>query len=151
MVIAKIASVELPRMDWPELIPSLLENMKHQPPISSLKQCTLESMGYICEEMGQMQDNLLSQDQVRVYSYVMVFTCSIEMMFAGLAQKCTKHFSFSTQHSRSIERTTLLLMHFCDLCVVSESFFFVLDKYCFLKHKYNSDRIAASMQSRLGW
>lgn len=64
MVVAKIAAIELPRMDWAELIPTLLKNMEQQSPNSSLKQCTLEAMGFICEEMGQMQESLLSQTQV---------------------------------------------------------------------------------------
>ncbi|GMH44988.1 hypothetical protein BSKO_12945 [Bryopsis sp. KO-2023] len=64
MVIAKIAAIELPRGDWHDVIPTLLKNMEHQPPSTSLKQCTLEALGYVCEEMGLMNDNLLSQDQV---------------------------------------------------------------------------------------
>ncbi|XP_059668042.1 importin subunit beta-1-like [Cornus florida] len=60
-VIAKIASIEIPRKEWPELIGSLLVNMTQQDGPSSLKQATLETLGYVCEEISH-QD--LVQDEV---------------------------------------------------------------------------------------
>ncbi|CAI9298692.1 unnamed protein product [Lactuca saligna] len=60
-VIAKIASIEIPRKEWPELISSLLGNMTQQDKPSSLKQATLESLGYVCEEISH---NDLVQDEV---------------------------------------------------------------------------------------
>ncbi|KAK9054920.1 hypothetical protein SSX86_025999 [Deinandra increscens subsp. villosa] len=51
-VIAKIASIEIPRKEWPELIASLLGNMNQQDKPASLKQATLEALGYVCEEIS---------------------------------------------------------------------------------------------------
>ncbi|KAA8517738.1 hypothetical protein F0562_015203 [Nyssa sinensis] len=59
--IAKIASIEIPRKEWPELIGSLLINMTQQNGPASLKQATLETLGYVCEEISH-QD--LVQDEV---------------------------------------------------------------------------------------
>lgn len=60
-VIAKIASIEIPRKEWPELIGSLLGNMTQQDKPASLKQATLEAFGYVCEEISH---NDLVQDEV---------------------------------------------------------------------------------------
>ncbi|KAB2087595.1 hypothetical protein ES319_A04G114600v1 [Gossypium barbadense] len=60
-VIAKIASIEIPRKQWPELIGSLLNNMTQQDKPAALKQATLEALGYVCEEISH-QD--LVQDEV---------------------------------------------------------------------------------------
>ncbi|XP_059644028.1 importin subunit beta-1-like [Cornus florida] len=60
-VIAKIASIEIPRKEWPELISVLLANMTQQDMPASLKQATLETFGYVCEEISH-QD--LVQDEV---------------------------------------------------------------------------------------
>ncbi|CAN6467332.1 unnamed protein product [Victoria cruziana] len=66
-VIAKIAAIEIPRKEWPELIGRLLANMTAAPQnqqeniVTWLKQATLETLGYVCEEISP-QD--LEQDQV---------------------------------------------------------------------------------------
>lgn len=60
-VIAKVASIEIPRKQWPELIGSLLKNMTQQDSPAALKQATLETLGYVCEEISH-QD--LVQDEV---------------------------------------------------------------------------------------
>ncbi|MBA0814846.1 hypothetical protein Gohar_020646 [Gossypium harknessii] len=60
-VIAKIASIEIPRKQWPELIGSLLNNMTQKDKPAALKQATLEALGYVCEEISH-QD--LVQDEV---------------------------------------------------------------------------------------
>ncbi|KAG7612857.1 Importin-beta N-terminal domain [Arabidopsis suecica] len=49
-VIAKVAGIELPQKQWPELIVSLLSNI-HQLP-AHVKQATLETLGYLCEEVS---------------------------------------------------------------------------------------------------
>ena len=64
LVIAKVAAIELPTGQWPDLIPTLLGNMGAQPPRAGLKQSTLESMGYICEELGNLDTDVLDQEQV---------------------------------------------------------------------------------------
>ncbi|EEF46522.1 importin beta-1, putative [Ricinus communis] len=58
-VIAKIAGIELPQKQWPELIGSLLSNI-HQLP-AHVKQATLETLGYLCEEVSP---DVVDQDQV---------------------------------------------------------------------------------------
>ncbi|KAK8617296.1 hypothetical protein V6N13_080213 [Hibiscus sabdariffa] len=60
-VIAKIASIEIPRKQWPELIGSLLNNMTQQDRPTFLKQATLETLGYVCEEISHED---LVQDEV---------------------------------------------------------------------------------------
>ncbi|KZV40169.1 importin subunit beta-1 [Dorcoceras hygrometricum] len=60
-VIAKIASIEIPRKEWPELVGSLLANMTQPDKPASLKQATLESLGYVCEEISHED---LVQDEV---------------------------------------------------------------------------------------
>ncbi|KAG2676993.1 hypothetical protein I3760_12G077600 [Carya illinoinensis] len=58
-VIAKVAGIELPHKQWPELIGTLLSNI-HQLPAHT-RQATLETLGYICEEVSP---DLVDQDQV---------------------------------------------------------------------------------------
>ncbi|KAK4771446.1 hypothetical protein SAY87_031978 [Trapa incisa] len=58
-VIAKVAGVELPQKQWHELIGTLLSNI-HQLPAHS-KQATLETLGYICEEVSP---DVVDQDHV---------------------------------------------------------------------------------------
>ncbi|ERM97413.1 hypothetical protein AMTRI_Chr08g166390 [Amborella trichopoda] len=62
-VIAKIAGIEIPRKEWPGLIARLLGNATHETSdkSSALKIATLETLGYVCEEVSP-QD--LEQDQV---------------------------------------------------------------------------------------
>ncbi|KAE8708603.1 Importin subunit beta-1 [Hibiscus syriacus] len=49
-VIAKVAGIELPHKQWPELIGSLLSNVPQLP--AQAKQATLETLGYLCEEVS---------------------------------------------------------------------------------------------------
>ncbi|CAI8619622.1 unnamed protein product [Vicia faba] len=58
-VIAKVAGIELPHKQWPELIGSLLSNA-HQLPAPT-RQATLETLGYICEEVSP---DVVEQDHV---------------------------------------------------------------------------------------
>lgn len=60
-VVAKIAGIEIPRKSWPELIGSLLVNMTQQDRPAALKQATLETLGYVCEEISHED---LGQDEV---------------------------------------------------------------------------------------
>ncbi|KAK4796743.1 hypothetical protein SAY86_029069 [Trapa natans] len=60
-VIAKVASVEIPQKQWPELISTLLNNMNQPDQPASLKQATLETLGFVCEEISH-QD--LEQEEV---------------------------------------------------------------------------------------
>ncbi|MQL83796.1 hypothetical protein Taro_016284 [Colocasia esculenta] len=58
-VIAKIAGIELPHNQWPELIGSLLSNVHQLQP--HVKQATLDTLGYLCEEVSP---DVVDQDQV---------------------------------------------------------------------------------------
>lgn len=60
-VIAKIAAIELPLGQWPELIPGLL-NMASTAPAPHVKQSTLETVGYTCEEIAG--ESVLEQGQI---------------------------------------------------------------------------------------
>ncbi|CAN4102345.1 unnamed protein product [Withania somnifera] len=57
-VIAKVAGIELPQKQWPELIGSLLSNQQLP---AHVKQATLETLGYLCEEVSP---EVVEQDQV---------------------------------------------------------------------------------------
>jgi importin subunit beta-1 len=46
-LIASIAAIELPRNEWPELMPALVHNVGHGS--ASLKQSSLTTIGFICE------------------------------------------------------------------------------------------------------
>jgi len=48
-VIARIAHIEIPRNLWPELVPQLLVNMQQND--DNIKQATLQTLGYIAEEI----------------------------------------------------------------------------------------------------
>ena len=63
-MVAKVAAIEVPRGEWPELIGALLANMSAQPPASALRQATLEALGYTCEELGALEEDYLEQEQV---------------------------------------------------------------------------------------
>ena len=64
LVIAKVAAIELPRGEWRDLIGTLLTNMSPTPPNSGLQQATLQALGYVCEEMGYLADDVLNQEQI---------------------------------------------------------------------------------------
>jgi importin subunit beta-1 len=64
LALAKVAAIELPLKQWQNLISTLLANMGQQPPNPTLKQATLESLGYICEEMAKIPQDVLEQEQV---------------------------------------------------------------------------------------
>ena len=63
-VIAKIAAIEVPNNQWPELVSSLLANMGSQTQAqpAHLKESTLEAIGYVCEEIAGT--DTLTQEQV---------------------------------------------------------------------------------------
>ncbi|CAI7747871.1 unnamed protein product [Closterium sp. NIES-54] len=63
-VVAKIAAIELPRNEWPELVVGLLGNMGSpaQPQPDHLKESTLEALGFVCEEIAGTDS--LAQEQV---------------------------------------------------------------------------------------
>lgn len=50
-IVAKIALIELPQGQWLDLINALLGNMQNPQASPSLKKATLDTLGYICEEI----------------------------------------------------------------------------------------------------
>lgn len=66
LVIAKVAAIDLPRGEWPQLISTLLANMSASPPQHGVRQATLEALGYVCEEMAALDDEVLAPDQVNM-------------------------------------------------------------------------------------
>lgn len=49
--IAAIACAELPMQQWPELIQTLVQNVTNGTASESLKEQTLEAIGYICQDI----------------------------------------------------------------------------------------------------
>eukprot|EP00878_Enallax_costatus_P011619 GHUV01012128.1.p1 GENE.GHUV01012128.1~~GHUV01012128.1.p1 ORF type:complete len:603 (+),score=213.52 GHUV01012128.1:279-2087(+) len=66
LVVAKVAAIDLPRGEWPQLISTLLANMSASPPQHGVRQATLEALGYVCEEMAVLDDEVLAPDQVNM-------------------------------------------------------------------------------------
>lgn len=62
IVIAKVGAIELPQKGWPELVSTLLSNMGQSN--NNLKQATLQALGYVCEEMGKLDEDILDQQQI---------------------------------------------------------------------------------------
>ncbi|KAL3655626.1 hypothetical protein CASFOL_000022 [Castilleja foliolosa] len=61
-VVSKIASIEVPRKEWPELFGLLLANMTQPDRPASLKHATLETLSYVCEEISNKD---LAKDEVQ--------------------------------------------------------------------------------------
>ena len=61
-VIAKIARIEFPAGEWPELIPGLLSNVTKEGSPPGLVQASLQSLGYFCEEIdsGDVQQDAVN-------------------------------------------------------------------------------------------
>eukprot|EP00879_Flechtneria_rotunda_P012371 GHRR01012918.1.p1 GENE.GHRR01012918.1~~GHRR01012918.1.p1 ORF type:complete len:702 (+),score=217.59 GHRR01012918.1:232-2106(+) len=66
LVIAKVAAIDLPQKAWPNLIQALLANMSATPQHHGVRQATLETLGYVCEEMGAVSDEVLAPDQINM-------------------------------------------------------------------------------------
>eukprot|EP00775_Hariotina_reticulata_P014411 gene14411-14517_t len=66
LVIAKVAAIDLPKREWPNLIGALLANMSATPPHHGVRQATLETLGYVCEEMGAVDDEVLAPEQINM-------------------------------------------------------------------------------------
>lgn len=63
LVVAKVAAIEIPRSQWPELIPQVLKNTEPGSP-EALRQSSIEVLGYICEELAAFQDDYLDEGTV---------------------------------------------------------------------------------------
>lgn len=65
MVVAKVGAIEIPRNGWPELIHSLISNAQNMEQ-RTLRQATLQAIGYLCEELGAFEEDYLDQDTVNL-------------------------------------------------------------------------------------
>ena len=77
LVVAKVAAIELPLQQWDDLIGTLLGNMTATPPNSGLQQATLQTLGYVCEEMGLLPEDVLAQDHINS-----ILTAVVQVLFA---------------------------------------------------------------------
>jgi importin subunit beta-1 len=66
MAVAKVAAIDLPRGEWPGLVAALLANMSASPPDHGARQATLQALGYVCEEMALVRDDVLTAEQVNM-------------------------------------------------------------------------------------
>lgn len=66
MAVAKVAAIDLPRGEWPGLVAALLANMSSSPPDHGSRQATLQALGYVCEEMALVRDDVLTAEQVNM-------------------------------------------------------------------------------------
>ena len=69
LVVAKVAAIDIPRGEWPDLVSALLASLAAAAgggaaPDAGVRQATLEALGYVCEELGALEDDYLQQDQV---------------------------------------------------------------------------------------
>lgn len=86
-VIAKIASIEIPKKEWPDLIGSLLSNMTQPDSPASLKQATLETLGYVCEEISHEE---LEQSEVNAILTAVVQGMNLAQHSAQIRLAATK-------------------------------------------------------------
>lgn len=59
-LVSAIASIELPRNEWPTLIPTIIENTKSDKPTQVKRACLL-TIGYICESADANDPQILAQ------------------------------------------------------------------------------------------
>ncbi|ODQ77139.1 hypothetical protein BABINDRAFT_42269 [Babjeviella inositovora NRRL Y-12698] len=59
-LVAAIAAIELPRTEWPELIPMIVENTKTEQPVN-VKRASLLTIGYICEAADPSDPGIAAQ------------------------------------------------------------------------------------------
>lgn len=67
MALAKVAAIDLPRKEWPALIPALMHNMGAETAaLPGTRQATLEAMGFVCEEMALVKEEVLSPQEINL-------------------------------------------------------------------------------------
>lgn len=59
-LVSAIAVIELPRNEWPELLPIITENTKTEKPLNVKRSCLL-AIGYICESADPNDPNIIEQ------------------------------------------------------------------------------------------
>nr|CAD1841905.1 unnamed protein product [Ananas comosus var. bracteatus] len=121
-VIAKVASIEIPRREWQDLIAKLLNNMTQKDSLPSLKEATLEALGYVCEEISPED---LEQDQVNAILTAVVqgmnqMEHSFEVRLAGIKALYNALDFAQTNFQNEIERNYLMKV-VCETAVSKES------------------------------
>ncbi|XP_044507141.1 importin subunit beta-1-like [Mangifera indica] len=111
-VIAKIASIEIPQKQWRELIQSLLTNMTKQDSPASLKQATLETLGYVCEEISH--EDLVQEEVNAVLTAVVqgmnLAEHSAEVRLAATKALYNALYFAQTNFQNEMERTYIMKM-----------------------------------------
>ena len=59
-LVAAIADIELPKNEWPELIPIIIENTKTDRPVN-VKRASLLAIGYICDTADPNDPTIVAQ------------------------------------------------------------------------------------------
>lgn len=121
-VIAKVASIEIPRKQWPELIAFLLHNMTQQDSPATLKQATLETLGYVCEEISHRD---LMQDEVNsvltaVAQGMKLTEPSLEVRLAATRALCNALDFAQTNFENEMERNYIMKV-VCEAAVSQEA------------------------------
>lgn len=68
--------------------------MNAQPPNPGLRQSTLESLGYICEEMGKIEEDVLAQEQINA-----ILTSVVEVKIISMLPFCLSTSVSTTGHT----------------------------------------------------
>lgn len=71
-MVAKVGAIEIPASGWPELIPALLAGAATGVEPAGVRQTALEALGYVCEELGALEEDYLAQDTVNA-----ILTCVV--------------------------------------------------------------------------
>jgi len=126
MLIAKVAASDLCRGEWPDLIPSLLNNMTMEPARSSVRQATLESLGYICEELAAISSFDMNQDFVNTILTAvvrgMVKEEADDNVRLAATQALTNALEFAQTNFNNEEERTYIMRVVCEgiVCPTSE-------------------------------
>eukprot|EP01117_Protostelium_nocturnum_P006894 TRINITY_DN2471_c0_g1_i1.p1 TRINITY_DN2471_c0_g1~~TRINITY_DN2471_c0_g1_i1.p1 ORF type:complete len:845 (-),score=225.27 TRINITY_DN2471_c0_g1_i1:390-2924(-) len=111
-VVSYIACIELPVKAWPELIDLLLKNMNE--PNDELKQSTLETLGYICEETD-VQSLALQSNQILTAVCKGIQEKNPEVSLTGLRAMCNALEFVKSNFEKEIERNFIMQV-ICDSC-----------------------------------
>ena len=136
LVVAKVAAVDLPARAWPSLLPTLLGTMASTaaaPPAdsadsassassaaasASLRTATLEALGYVCEEMGRRDDDVLEQDAVNAVLTAVVAGMRRDERDPGVRLAATRALSnaleFAAANFESADERAYLMQVMCE-------------------------------------
>ena len=134
LVVAKVAAIDLPARAWPSLLPTLLGTMAStaadaSAPDSassapstaasaSLRTATLEALGYVCEEMGKRDDDVLEQDAVNAVLTAVVAGMRRDERDAGVRLAATRALcnalEFAAANFESADERAYLMQVMCE-------------------------------------